>query len=700
MQNDLRVIELAKECALFQFSVLARRMVEEGIEGVRQAMRRDPETIGGPMRKALQMLLAEGPDLEERLYSLYAGYLDRAMRTMYTDLRQGLHNVSAASLSLIDDQVMDRQMEVDRLVQVLRDVDRESLGRISLMISRLHNQREVRERENPFRPYLLARALHEAVRGKAADDAVAAILLEYLLAPMAEQLPHFLGAIREVFESNGVQVRFQPQAGSPAPAAPAAQRGLAAPGLDDLLARLFPRGGGVERPPPAAVLNQLSVWQQRAAAGLALDPEQSLQAGRNPLLALRDRMALPDADRTTRSTMQMVAMLYELLLADTEIPPAVREQVARLQVPVVRAALLEPGLLRDHPARRLVNRLCSAGVGVPQPAVMQEIARIVDRILCGFEEDLTVFSDCIDAFDRFLADWLRQASADAARLIDAVERARAGVAMARLLASLETDPRIVRFILESWLPLMPGAGGEASESGGSWRSVLAELAWSVQPWRTPEERDERVKRLPSLLARLKSGLQRSGMPDEACGSALDEVVAVLFGVLRGAPAAPGKLYSGLEAMHRLFSRFPRFAGSAPQGAVLDAAAIAERLRSQGIQVAAVAPGGNAGAGGTEAAIVLARLEPGMPLRSRNDGEPGCIIWICPARSVFVLRSGTDAPPVVYLAGALEKALREGMLRPAEKAPAFDRALESLLFGAASLKGNIGAPAPGAIPATL
>src|SRR5690606_20970020 len=124
---------------------------------------------------------------------------------------------------------------------------------------------------------------------------------------------------------------------------------------------------------------------------------------------------------------------------------------------------------------------------------------------------------------------------------------------------------------------------------------------------------------------------------------------------------------GPEAVRRLFAGFPWLAGVNPTGGVLDMASIVERLRGQGIAIAADAPAWSSAVVGSEAIAVLASLVPGTPLCGGDSGEPGYIGWICPHRTFFVLSAGADAPPALYTAQALEKALRDGALRPAEKA---------------------------------
>jgi hypothetical protein len=130
------------------------------------------------------------------------------MQTMYRDLRHELRDVSIDTLELVDDDTIMRQIEVERRVLRLRDADQQSLGRLNLMIAQLHDDHQVRERENPFRPYLMARALHDVLCDMTSSADVCTMLFDHMSAALAAQLPEYFTAIRAVFESNGVQVRL------------------------------------------------------------------------------------------------------------------------------------------------------------------------------------------------------------------------------------------------------------------------------------------------------------------------------------------------------------------------------------------------------------------------------------------------------------------------------------------------------------
>ncbi|MDQ3272323.1 MAG: DUF1631 domain-containing protein, partial [Pseudomonadota bacterium] len=78
--------------------------------------------------------------------------------------------------------------------------------------------------------------------------------------------------------------------------------------------------------------------------------------------ALRQRTAALKQAATTSSekaTIEIVALMFQSILAEDRIPPAMRVWFARLQMPVLRVAISEPEFFGSlqHPARRLIDRM-------------------------------------------------------------------------------------------------------------------------------------------------------------------------------------------------------------------------------------------------------------------------------------------------------------------------------------------------------
>lgn len=209
MHIPKRIIRLAKDKALASFSALAEQTVVEADTQATRAMLSASSLELQNLNAVRGFLRGEGRTLRTRMDRHFAGLLDRAMTTMHVDLRAKTNSeIDYNSLTLIDDDVVVRQIEVDRMVARLREAEPVALGRVNLTIAIMHNDHEARERENPFRPYLLARSLYEALRELMWDEAQSKVLFDTLGQAMAQRLPGFYGGILEVFESGGVTARL------------------------------------------------------------------------------------------------------------------------------------------------------------------------------------------------------------------------------------------------------------------------------------------------------------------------------------------------------------------------------------------------------------------------------------------------------------------------------------------------------------
>ena len=88
-----------------------------------------------------------------------------------------------------------------------------------------------------------------------------------------------------------------------------------------------------------------------------------------------------------KAIIEIVALMFQAILAEERIPAALRVWFARLQIPVLRLALAEPDFFASvqHPARQLIDRMgaCALGFDAAQiggSRLEREIKRIVQVI--------------------------------------------------------------------------------------------------------------------------------------------------------------------------------------------------------------------------------------------------------------------------------------------------------------------------------
>jgi hypothetical protein len=463
------------------------------------------------------------------------------------------------------------------------------------------------------------------------------------------------------------------------------------------------------------LLARLHEFQKAAVHREAID-DKAPEAG-NQLFALRDKLDLGSASVMDRMTFDVVAMLFEFILEDKQIPDALRRHIGRLQIPMLKAAMLAPEMLQEerHPARQLLNRISSAAVAV-DPATSDgqqltaEIDRVTDGILSGFGSDMTVFSSSLGSFERFMKDHVRQDDREAARGIDAVELAEklsilltnTRTSLCDVLLPLSIDKRISDFIIHVWPHVLVHAAWRDMENNTvtegpdsmfqRYRALLPELVWSIQEKPGPNERSALMRMLPALVKSLNNALQLIQLPEDERREILDQLMALHAQVLRGGQKDAAKKPVALEELRADFSRltihWDRVSWSLSEPPQPRADLIEEVLALRGI-AAELHLGVNTVAASQADREFLAQtylLGTRVEFRAEGsdakpDAKPATLAWVSTHRSLYLFRLEPDQALAIYTSAALLEALSEGRMVPVEYAPVFERAVESLLFGA-------------------
>ena len=232
-------------------------------------------------------------------------------------------------------------------------------------------------------------------------------------------------------------------------------------------------------------------------------------------------------------TIDIVAMLFDYIFDDKRIPDAIKALIGRLQIPILKVAILDKKFFsnKSHPTRKLLDSLAAAAVGWTGAAeqtdpLYAKIDSIVQRVISGFESELDLFDNLVAEFEEFLAaeeQRLSEFSEQSAKVVHDRER----LEIARVVASDEVQRRIdmhdmpeaVRaFLQQIWekaLVVSYAAHGEGSERWAVSLGTMDDLIWSVAPKQNGEDRKKLVSLLPELLKRLHAGMDLVALPPEA-----------------------------------------------------------------------------------------------------------------------------------------------------------------------------------------
>ena len=249
------------------------------------------------------------------------------------------------------------------------------------------------------------------------------------------------------------------------------------------------------------------------------------------------RLAPGDED-----VIDLVGMLFDVMLDERNIAGRSRELIGRLLVPFVKAAMLDRRLFvqKAHPARRLLNALAEAceGNDGERPAARQllvKVEEVVERLLAGFNESLSIFLALEEEFRAYLDQYRRGAeiaerrAAEAQRGQERLEaaRARTRAELQRRVADAPLPQAIKDFLYQPWAHHVTLTVLRDGEEGDGLRealavadSLLAELAEAERhvagkPW---------LQDLRPALCKVFAGI---GMSPEAADGAVDALCDTL-----------------------------------------------------------------------------------------------------------------------------------------------------------------------------
>ncbi len=230
----------------------------------------------------------------------------------------------------------------------------------------------------------------------------------------------------------------------------------------------------------------------------------------------------------------VIGSLFDQILSDPKVPPQMARQIARLQLPVLRAALGDPTFFssRRHPVRRFVNRIASLGAAVEDfgdddgKRFLGRVRALVNDIVEGDFDQIDLYENKLAELEQFIAELTTeevQAHGDPAAMLGEKEtEVRLAQRYAQQLQSelkdLNGHDFVRDFLVDVWSQVLVQAAlrhGADGERFTRLRTVARDLYMSVQPKGTPLQRKEFLGTLPRLMQGLNEGMDLIAWPEPA-----------------------------------------------------------------------------------------------------------------------------------------------------------------------------------------
>ncbi len=259
-------------------------------------------------------------------------------------------------------------------------------------------------------------------------------------------------------------------------------------------------------------------------------------------LSAKNPQGAKNINQADADTIDIVTMLFDFILDDKSLPDAFKALIARLQIPVLKIALVDKTFFskKNHPVRRLLKELARAGIGWSEARdgyedpLYVKVASIVNTVLTEFTHDASLIVDLLNDFDAFLEAEKSQRRLAAQRLADAKESIAHEIE--KRIGATELPFSIRSFMTTAWKDVLTLIHARDGNAGAAWQAALQladDLVWSVQPKLIDKQKTRLIQAIPKILNGLQDGLMLIAYPRQDKERLLLELERLHLASLKG-----------------------------------------------------------------------------------------------------------------------------------------------------------------------
>ena len=472
-------------------------------------------------------------------------------------------------LSLVDEQDLEEDLAIKNLIRKIRSNFQQDISAIEKRLSEIVTNKSIDASNNPIGPETFCKAFQFAARELNTDIKIKLILFKLFDFHISNNIGAHYHKINEVFIEAGVlpQLKLKVKTNKTT-ASPTHQAVDASQPTTDMNAH----PGGM----PEGMLSAFQQFRQQSGQSFG---SQSIQNASNPLAAYHNNSMstgiltsdilvanltplqdLFQGDMTDHSVdavnqqikqaitnnhptqqinpidndiIDLVSMLFEFALDDKHIPATARSSIARLQIPTIKAAILDKEFfnINGHPARKLLNSLAHAGLDLPandddmeHPALLA-IQHAVNRITHEFKNDLAIFSSVLEEFDQAIeAIQYKNQHLEEESLQPFYKKEEHRLAAQWVTETIQNQiygkdlpEPFASLLLGAWKNVMLDTYLEHGPEHSRWKNqqrFIDILCWSIEPKFASQDRKKLGNILRFIIETLNEGLSQIDTPND------------------------------------------------------------------------------------------------------------------------------------------------------------------------------------------
>ncbi len=539
---------------------------------------------------AMRVLRKERESLENGFQRRILGAFDEFWRLGDISTARELESATdTENLSLVGEEELEEKLATTNMISKGDSRYYRELYALEQRFSRLAHEVVVDSNNNPISPATICHLFRETIQSLELDLPVKLVVYKIFDKEVMQYLGGLYDGINDVLAQAGILPKLS-QRVKQNPVSPAVQRGsykasdrtraeeqnVSRELGSEIDLELFPRlqellnlRRGVSAAPagtPQAfidtsqVISALSNLQQGNLALISFGPEGLIVPEHVDLrehLLKQLNLGRGEGGRsishTDENIIDVISMLFDFILEDHNLPDAMKALLGRLQIPMVKVAILDRDFFsrKSHPARVLLNNLAKAALGWfddgdrSEKSLYGKIESVVSRVLSEFDRDVSLFEKLNQEVMEYLGKE-QQASKVAEERATQATRGKEQLQLGKQEVEEEIEkrfkkagtlpPAVVELIRDGWkdvLLLIVLRKGLESQEWQTGLRMMDQLIWSVTPKTSREEQRELLDTIPVLLKGLRKELNEISYDQHKTARLFKELQACHVISLRG-----------------------------------------------------------------------------------------------------------------------------------------------------------------------
>ncbi|VAW93787.1 Thymidine phosphorylase [hydrothermal vent metagenome] len=239
-----------------------------------------------------------------------------------------------------------------------------------------------------------------------------------------------------------------------------------------------------------------------------------------------DSFSINQMNPLDQDVIDVVSMLFEFILEDKNIPDAAKAHIARLQIPLLKAAMIDKEFFstNKNTARQLLNELAHAALGIVDEKdtlsqnLLSEIERVVNTINNDFDDDIAIFEQQLELFQAFVEQHNNTEQTINHKIEKKIKQKEDNALAYQwvedtiddILADKHLPDVMAELVKGPWKRVMLNTYLNNGQNSDTWKNQVRfvdVLEWSIQPKHASLDRQKLANIIGQLVMTLRNGLQ-------------------------------------------------------------------------------------------------------------------------------------------------------------------------------------------------